>query len=80
MKTFIGKVLSKKMAKTAVVQVRRYVIHPIYKKRLLRVKKYHVHDELNTKGGDEVKFVPCRPCSKTKNWRMVEVLKKGAKK
>lgn len=79
MKTFIGKVLSKKMAKTAVVQVRRYRIHPIYKKRLAQVKKYHVHDELDTKVGDEVKFAPCQPYSKTKKWQVIEVLKKQAR-
>jgi len=80
MKTFVGKVLSKKMAKTAVVEVRSYKVHPLYKKRLLRAKKYHVHDEQDSQVGDEVKFVPCRPYSKTKKFKVLKVLKKDKKK
>lgn len=80
MKAFVGKVLKKKMAKTAVVEVRSYRVHPVYKKRLLKVKKYHVHDEQGVEVGDEVKFIPCRPYSKTKKFKILKVLKGSKKK
>ena len=77
MKVFTGEVVSKKMPKTAIVEVRSYRVHPLYKKRLLKIKRYHVHDELDTEVGDKVKFVLCRPYSKLKKWKMVEVVKNG---
>ena len=76
MKTFEGKVISTKMAQTAIVEVARQKIHPIYKKRLTLVKKYHVHDLLGVAVGDEVKFKETRPISKTKKWQILEVIKK----
>ena len=82
MKIFRGKVISTKMAKTATVAVERTVVHPLYKKRFRRIKKYHVHDEMGTKVGDEVKFVATRPISKLKKWTILEVLnqKRGRQK
>ena len=76
MKLLKGKVISTKMAKTATVLVERRKIHPIYKKGINVTKKYHVHDEIGVKLGDNVKIVETRPISKTKRWRIVEVLKK----
>jgi small subunit ribosomal protein S17 len=78
MKIFIGKVISTKMAKTAVVSVERVVIHPLYKKRFKRDRKYQVQDELGVKVNDVVKFAASKPYSKTKKWLSLEVV--GAKK
>lgn len=75
MKKFIGRVISNKMVKTAVVEVKRQKIHPLYQKRLTIKKKYHVHDEIGVKVGDWVKFVETRPISKTKKWKITEVVK-----
>lgn len=81
-KIFTGKVVGTKMAKTAVVSVERVVIHPLYKKRFKRDRKYQVHDELGVKLNDVVKFTACKPYSKTKKWIVLEVLgdKKVVKK
>ena len=81
MKIFTGTVVSTKMQKTATVAVKRLVVHPLYKKRLRKTKKYHVHDEIGVKVGDSVKFVACRPISKLKRWKVTEVVgKKGKEK
>lgn len=73
MKVFVGKVVSTKMPKTATVAVERMVVHPIYKKRFKRIRKYHVHDENSiAKVGDKVKFVASRPYSKLKKWVILE--------
>ncbi|MFZ5932975.1 MAG: 30S ribosomal protein S17 [Patescibacteria group bacterium] len=72
MKVFKGKVVSTKMGKTATVAVERIFVHPIYKKRFKRVKKYHVHDELGAKVGQTVKFVETPPVSKLKKWKIIE--------
>jgi small subunit ribosomal protein S17 len=79
MKIFIGHVIGTKMDKTAVVSVERVVIHPLYKKRFRRDRKYQVHDEIGTKMGDVVKFTASKPYSKTKKWKVLEVVsdKKG---
>jgi small subunit ribosomal protein S17 len=66
------------MAKTATVVVERILVHPIYKKRFKRVRKFQVHDELGVKVGDKVSFVTTRPVSKLKKWKIIEVL--GEKK
>ena len=76
MKTFVGKVVAKKMLKTATVAVERVVTHPIYGKRFKRIKKYHVHDEMGTQVGDTVWFVPSRPYSHLKKWKIVRILTK----
>lgn len=77
MKIFTGKVIHTKMAKTATVAVERFVAHPIYKKRYKKIKKYHVHDELGAKIGQEVKFVASRPYSKLKRWKVIEIVDKS---
>jgi len=69
-----GKVISTKMAKTATVAVARIVVHPIYKKRFRRTRKYHVHDELGVKVGDEVAFASVRPVSKLKKWKIISLI------
>lgn len=74
MKVFIGKVIGTKMAKTAVVSVERVVIHPLYKKRFKRDRKYQVHDEFGTQINDVVKFAASKPYSKTKKWKILEVV------
>ena len=75
MKQIIGTVVSTKMAKTAVVLVERFKTHPVYKKRIKVKKLYHVHDEVGVKKGDRVKIGQCRPISKTKKWKILEVIK-----
>lgn len=73
-----GSVVSDKMDKTAVVAVESYYKHPLYNKILKRVKKYKVHDpEKSCKPGDIVRISETRPLSKTKRWRLVEIIRKG---
>ena len=74
MKIFTGKVKSTKMQKTAVVVVERVVQHPVYKKRMRKLKKYLVHDEFGVKAGQLVRFVASRPYSKLKKWKVIEVI------
>lgn len=76
MKRFEGRVIGTKMAKTATVLVESIKVHPLYQKRIRRTKKYHVQDELGVKVGQWVKFVETKPVSKTKKWKIVEVIKK----
>ncbi len=71
MKVFQGKVVSVKMAKTIMVDVERFLAHPVYKKRFKRSKKYQVHTEKEHKVGDSVKFIECPPISKTKRWKEI---------
>ncbi len=74
---FTGEVVSNAMAKTIVVKVVRSTLHPKYKKYYRTSRKYYVHDEKQAaKVGNSVKFVECRPLSKTKRWRLTEVLSK----
>ncbi len=81
MKIFTGKVIALKTAKTATVAVERIKIHPLYKKRFRRERKYQVHDEIGVKIGDTVKFIDTKPVSKMKKWRIIEVVtQKGTKK
>lgn len=76
-KRFRGVVVSNKIQKTIVVKVTRIKIHPIYRKRYRFSKKYKIHDEKNqAKVGDEVIFKECRPLSKDKKWRLIEIRKK----
>ena len=71
----VGVVLSNKMEKTAVVQVTRLVQHPLFHKVVRLRKKYAVHDEKKmVKIGDKVRIREGKPISKTKRWRVVEVL------
>jgi small subunit ribosomal protein S17 len=75
MKIFTGKVIAVKNAKTATVSVERMIIHPLYKKRQKRSTKYQVHDEIGVKVGDKVNFSDSRPYSKSKKWKITEVIK-----
>ena len=75
MKIFTGKVISTPSDKTVKVAMARITIHPLYGKRLKRVKKYLVHDEIGAKIGDFVKFVATKPVSKLKKWKILEVKK-----
>ena len=77
-KTRVGKIISDSMDKTIVVAVESHYKHPLYNKILKRVKKYKAHDpQGNSKAGDIVKISETRPLSKTKRWRLVEVVKKA---
>ncbi len=72
-----GFVTSNKMAKTITVAVERKVKHPIYGKFVKKTTKFHAHDEKDECSiGDLVKIMESRPLSKTKRWRLVEVLEK----
>ena len=73
----IGVVVSDKMAKTITVRVERASHHPVYDKLIRSATKFKVHDEKSeAKVGDQVRIVETRPLSKTKRWRLVEVIKK----
>lgn len=72
MKIFTGKVIALNTPKTATVAVGRVTIHPLYKKRFRRERKYLVHDETGVKVGDKVKFVASKPYSKLKKWRIIK--------
>ena len=73
----IGVVTSNKMAKTITVAVERKVKHPIYGKFVKKTTRFHAHDEKNECSiGDVVRIMETRPLSKTKRWRLVEVIEK----
>ena len=77
-KTRVGQVVSDKMDKTIVVAIEDSVQHPLYKKTMKRTYKLKAHDENNECGvGDTVKVMECRPLSKDKRWRLVEIIKKA---
>ncbi|KAA5533291.1 30S ribosomal protein S17 [Taibaiella lutea] len=77
-KSRIGLVTSDKMDKTITVAVERKVKHPFYGKFLKKTTKFHAHDETNVCGiGDTVRIMETRPLSKTKRWRLVEVIEKA---
>jgi small subunit ribosomal protein S17 len=76
-KTKIGVVTSNKMAKTITVSVERKVKHPIYGKFVKKTTRFHAHDDKNECSiGDVVRIMETRPLSKTKRWRLVEVVEK----
>jgi len=77
-RTLTGTVVSNKMQKTIAVVVERLVKHPQYGKYVRRTTKLLAHDEANTsKAGDLVSITECRPYSKRKAWRLVEVLRRA---
>lgn len=77
-KTKVGIVTSNKMDKTVVVTIKGRVRHPLYNKIVNRTVKYKAHDENNECGiGDKVLIMECRPISKDKNWRVVEIVEKA---
>ena len=74
----MGRVVGNRMDKTAVVAVETLRRHPLYKKTIKRAVKYMAHDENNEcQPGDKVKIVECRPLSRHKRWRVVEIMAKG---
>jgi small subunit ribosomal protein S17 len=74
----VGKVVSDKMEKTVVVSLTRRVPHPLYKKYFKKTTKFVAHDETNdAKTGDTVRIMETRPTSKTKRWRVIEVLERA---
>lgn len=73
---FVGKVVSTKMDKTALVKIERVVVHSLYKKRIRRTKTQKAHNDLDVKVGDTVRIESTKPVSKDKHFRVVEVLKK----
>lgn len=74
----IGLVVSNKMQKSIVVAVKRKVKHPIYGKFVNRTSKFYAHDEQNTCSvGDTVLIMETRPLSKTKCWRLVEIIERA---
>lgn len=73
-----GVVVSDKMDKTITVSVERRVKHPIYGKFVKKTSKFHAHDENNDCGaGDTVRIMETRPLSKSKNWRLVEIIERA---
>ena len=77
-KARIGVVVSDKMDKTIVVAIESRVQHKLYKKYIKRTVKFKAHDENNECGvGDRVRIMETRPLSKTKNWRLVEIIEKA---
>jgi len=79
-RTVIGRVVSNKMDKTAAVLVERLVKHPVYGKYVKRSTKFLVHDENNQcQEGDIVSITSCRPLSKNKTFKLVEVLEASNK-
>ena len=77
-KTRIGVVVSDKMDKTCVIQIKTRVRHPLYGKIMNQTSKLKVHDENNECGvGDTIKVMETRPLSKDKRWRLVEIIEKA---
>ena len=77
-KSRVGIVVSNKMDKTVVVAIKDNVAHPMYGKIIKRTLKVHAHDESNVCGiGDKVSIMETRPLSKTKRWRLVEIVEKA---
>ena len=75
----VGEVISNKMAKTIIVRVERRFPHPRFKKVVTGYKKFYAHDEkAEAKVGDRVRIEETRPVSKTKRWRLVEVVHRSA--
>lgn len=73
-----GVVVSTKMDKTIVLAVNTKVKHPIYGKFVNKTSKLYAHDEQNTcKEGDVVRIMETRPLSKSKNWRLVEIIERA---
>jgi len=78
----IGQVVSNRMKQTVVVEVETFKVHPLYKKRIRRQKKYKAHDQEDVcQVGDKVKIMETRPLSKEKRWRITDIItRKEAKK
>ena len=75
----VGRVVSNKMQKTIAVEIERLVKHPTYGKYIRRTTKLLAHDESGaSREGDLVIITPCRPLSRRKSWRLLEVVQKAA--
>ncbi len=72
-----GVVVSDKMTKTVTVQLTRQFAHPLYGKQVKQTKKVKAHDDQGAKVGDTVRITETRPLSKTKNWRVVEIVSRA---
>ncbi len=73
-----GIVASDKMNKTIVVEIRQRKLHPLYKKYVTRSKRVKAHDETNDAHiGDTVRVEECRPLSKEKHWRLIEIVERA---
>ena len=78
-RTLTGRVVSTKMQKTVAVEIERLIKHDVYGKYIRRTTKLLAHDETGASHeGDLVKIAPCRPMSRRKSWKLVEVLEKAA--
>lgn len=78
-KVLLGEVVSNRMQKTITVKVERRVRHPIYERVIKRSKRFHVHDEHDQcQIGDHVRIIETRPLSKTKRWRLLEIVRRRA--
>lgn len=78
-RTITGRVVSNKMDKSISVVVERRVQHPVYKKYVRKSSRFHAHDEENQCQVDDIVSIQeCRPLSKTKFWRLVEILERPA--
>ena len=78
LKQQIGIVVSNKMQKTIVVKIENRYSHPIYSKILIKTKKYLAHDEFEKcKIGDQVLLEECRPFSKKKRWKLIQIISKS---
>ena len=78
-KILLGEVVSNRMQKTITVKVERRVRHPVYERVIKRSKKFHAHDERNQcQIGDQVRIIETRPLSKTKRWRLLEIVRRQA--
>jgi small subunit ribosomal protein S17 len=73
----VGIVASDKMDKTVSVTLERRMAHPMYQKQMKVSKRVKVHDEMGAKIGDKVRLMETRPLSKTKRWRVVEILERA---
>ena len=77
-KVLFGTVVSARMEKSAVVKVQRTIQHPLYKRTMKQTKKYKIHEEANVcQVGDRIKLIECKPISKDKCWRLLEVVQKA---
>jgi small subunit ribosomal protein S17 len=76
-KTRTGLVVSDKMTKTVTVELTRRLADPLYGKQVKRTKRVAAHDEQGAKAGDTVRIVETRPLSRTKRWRVVEILQRA---
>jgi len=78
-RTLTGRVVSNKMDKTITVLIERKVAHPLYGKFVKQSTKVHAHDENNDcQEGDVVTVAECRPLSKSKSWKLVEVVTRAS--